>query len=191
MTPYFQNHWVTLYCGDALGILSQLNKVDLCLTEPASWENPLWYELARKISTRMGLITHPAGLKKSVQLVGNDLVDVIAARNLTKSREGALGKTNWIAAVLIGEGFPKGTNSFDFEQLEELPDFPEPKPIECMRGLIGRLCNPDDVVLDPFAGSGTALVAARDLQFHSIGIESSEESCDLIRRRLGWKPSMQ
>jgi site-specific DNA-methyltransferase (adenine-specific) len=42
----------------------------------------------------------------------------------------------------------------------------------------------DGVVLDPFAGSGTSLVFARQCGFRAIGIDIKREYCELIRDRL-------
>ena len=42
-----------------------------------------------------------------------------------------------------------------------------------------------DNVLDPFAGSGTTLIAAHKLGRSSIGIDISKEYCELMRTRLG------
>jgi len=39
-------------------------------------------------------------------------------------------------------------------------------------------------VLDCFAGSGSTLIAARDEGFNFIGIEQSEEYCQIARDRL-------
>jgi DNA modification methylase len=44
--------------------------------------------------------------------------------------------------------------------------------------------NPDDVVLDPFASSGTVLVAAEQLGRQSMAIELSEQTAALARKRL-------
>jgi site-specific DNA-methyltransferase (adenine-specific) len=44
--------------------------------------------------------------------------------------------------------------------------------------------NERDIVLDPFAGSGTTLKMAKKNNRHYIGIEISEEYCEMIRERL-------
>lgn len=57
------------------------------------------------------------------------------------------------------------------------------KPEPVMRWLLSVL-RPDTLVLDPFMGSGTTLRAARDLGHRAIGIEMSEEYCELTAERL-------
>ncbi len=42
-----------------------------------------------------------------------------------------------------------------------------------------------DVVLDPFAGSGTTLVAASRLSRKSVGFELLDEHCQVAKERLG------
>jgi site-specific DNA-methyltransferase (adenine-specific) len=60
---------------------------------------------------------------------------------------------------------------------------PTQKPVRLMEWCIGFL--PAGVVLDPFAGSGSLLVAAASLQRAAIGIEIEERYCEVIARRLG------
>lgn len=64
---------------------------------------------------------------------------------------------------------------------------PHPAPMarELAEHLVKLASWPGQTVLDPFAGSGTTLAAARKLGRVSIGIELLEENCDLAAQRLG------
>ena len=61
---------------------------------------------------------------------------------------------------------------------------PTVKPIKLMSYLITLGSREGDVVLDPFAGSGTTLVAAKNLKRQYIGCEMSAEYCEIIKARL-------
>ena len=57
-------------------------------------------------------------------------------------------------------------------------------PEQLARDHIISWSDPGDTILDPFAGSGTTLKMAEILQRNSIGIEISEEYCEIIKERM-------
>jgi len=61
---------------------------------------------------------------------------------------------------------------------------PTQKPVPLMEYFIKTYTNEGDIVLDPFMGSGTTLVAAKRLKRKAIGIEISKKYCDIAIKRL-------
>jgi adenine-specific DNA-methyltransferase len=61
---------------------------------------------------------------------------------------------------------------------------PTQKPIAALKPLIEAFCPPCGIVLDPFAGSGSALVAARELGRQFIGIELDDQHHQTATTRL-------
>lgn len=60
---------------------------------------------------------------------------------------------------------------------------PTQKPVEVMKWCFDFLPK-DRVLVDPFMGSGTTLVAAKNLGREAIGIEIEERYCEIAARRL-------
>jgi site-specific DNA-methyltransferase (adenine-specific) len=60
------------------------------------------------------------------------------------------------------------------------------KPLSLIKKLIDTLVpfSPDNIILDPFAGSGTTLVAAKELGYNYVGIEIEQNYIPIINDRL-------
>ena len=63
-------------------------------------------------------------------------------------------------------------------------EHPTKKPEALMRHLIQIHSKPNDLILDPFMGSGTTCVAAKQLGRRYIGIDIEKRYCEIAERRL-------
>lgn len=71
-----------------------------------------------------------------------------------------------------------------FWSMPENTDHPAQKPEKLIAKLVLASSRPDDLVFDPFLGSGTTAVVARKLNRHFCGIESNREYCCWAAKRL-------
>ena len=62
---------------------------------------------------------------------------------------------------------------------------PTQKPVEVMEWLIKRLSNENDIILDPFMGSGSTGVACKNTNRRFIGIELDKDYYNIAMKRLG------
>ena len=72
----------------------------------------------------------------------------------------------------------------NFNKGAEWVGYPTQKPLALLERIIAASSNVDDVVLDPFCGCATALVAAEKLQRRWVGIDLSPKAKDLVELRL-------
>jgi len=93
--------------------------------------------------------------------------------------------------AVIGNGSKKGVPLSDVWEIpflnpkaKERIGYPTQKPVLLLNRIIEIATDEGDVVLDPFCGSGTTLVAAQLLKRNSIGIDISSEAIDLTKCRL-------
>ena len=107
-------------------------------------------------------------------------------------------KNNWSMGDLLHEHgrqwegiafYPQEGHEF----LKRIPDVinsnrtgnnlhPTEKPVDLIKKIIQA--NVGDLIFDPFLGSGTTAVAAKQLKRNFIGIEISEKYCEIARGRL-------
>ena len=67
---------------------------------------------------------------------------------------------------------------------KEWVEYPTQKPIALLERIIKASSNEGDVVMDPFCGSGTTLVAAKNLNRKYIGIDQNETAIKITKERL-------
>jgi site-specific DNA-methyltransferase (adenine-specific) len=79
----------------------------------------------------------------------------------------------------------KADSSERSEGLGSRSHHPTVKPVDLMAWLVKLVTPAAGIVLDPFAGSGSTLIAAQGLGFDSIGIEQSQKYAELARERIG------
>lgn len=189
-----------LYHGDCLVALPRLatESVDLCLTDPpyivnfrdrqgrsiandgnSDWLAPAFAEIYRVLRRDAVCISFygwnkvdlffDAWKKAGFRVCGHFV--------FTKSYASKAGlvKYQHESAYLLAKGRPQ-TPTQPIGDVQPFPysgnkHHPTEKPVPALRTLIAAFTQPGDTVLDPFAGSGSTCVAAREIGRRYIGIE--------------------
>lgn len=90
--------------------------------------------------------------------------------------------------VMLDKGKNRRLNSLSTSDVWRVPmvrgGYPTEKPVALMEIPICHSTNPGELVLDPFMGGGSVLVAAERRGRRAIGIDKSEAACELAARRL-------
>lgn len=117
-------------------------------------------------------------------------IDQILQRRTRDAYGKATYQRDQTGAVITGEP-KKGVPLCDVWDIpflnpkaKERTGYPTQKPVLLLERIIKLVTDPGDLVIDPFCGSGTALVAAQLTGRKSIGIDISEEAVMLARQRL-------
>jgi site-specific DNA-methyltransferase (adenine-specific) len=76
-----------------------------------------------------------------------------------------------------------GRSSVFHHNVQRSGEYPTQKPLPLIREFVELFSDPDDVVLDPFCGSGTSLVAALERGRRAIGIDIDEKALRIARAR--------
>jgi hypothetical protein len=193
--PYYEDESVTLYHGDCREVLPSLTEsVDVILTDPpygagvAAWDAtwPPWIEEVA-VAPTVALLPGVMNLGKLGQTFGGLPYRWTLAGLLPTPARSPFGLCHWNPCVVYADPavslMKKSADARRIPVFKNQPSWhPSPKSLSLMRWLVGVL--PSGVVCDPFAGSGTTLLAARDSGVPAIGIEMDERYCELIAGRL-------
>jgi len=202
MKPYYQDGSVTIYHGDCFDLLPALGRIDLVVTDPpyviglqtqtnhldAPWKDEdgrpdirpllvgveacIWggnyfSDLLPPEEGWLIWIKRPAGFDFDNDPRNYAVIEMAWSNYRTKPR---MKHHAW-------DGGKRAGDSSNREFLH-----PTQKPLELMRWCIG-LSSTTGTLLDPFAGSGTTLRAAKDLNRRAVGIEREERYCEIAAQR--------
>jgi DNA modification methylase len=198
MTPYYERDGITLYHGDCREILPTLPKVDLVLTDPpygigAGREKPHngWtdygvadWDLSRPSREVFDLIRVAA----PVQIIwgGNYFTDYLPPTMRWLIWDKGQRDFSLADCEMAWTNQNKAARVITYSRAEALKDgkvHPTQKPVAVITWCLQKV-GVEGSVLDPFAGSGTTLVAAKRLGRRCIGVEIEERYCEIAAARL-------
>lgn len=206
MRPYYEQDGITIYHGDCRDILPTLAPAETIITDPV-WpdcsvplyghDDPiamfaaLWETLPTlpvRAAIQLGCGSDPRFLRAVPSAL--PFFRVAWLELVRMGYRGRLGVTGDIGYLFgappvskIGQRIIPGRcldNSNDGKQSAH----PCPRKLAHVAWLMRWWSEPSDTVLDPFVGSGTTLVAARNLGRRAVGIEVDERYCEMAARRL-------
>jgi DNA modification methylase len=204
-----ENPSLKIYCGDCLEILPLLPNVDLVVTDPPYG---IGYGYLTYNDTRENLDFLISGFIPKVRERASICAVFSGVNNLQKypvadwtiawhwrgtNTYGKYGINQWQPIICYGKDL-KGFGSINgilksdaiyyeggnCDEVKKFENHPCPKNVGIMKRIIVRLSNDWQSILDPFLGSGTTLVACKELNRNGIGIEISEKYCDIAKKRL-------
>lgn len=202
--PYYDEGGVTLYHGDARELTPAL-EYDVTLTDPP-WPmkadvmqgsrnaEQLWLEVGRVLEGCRLLVWLPVHVDPRDYL--HPLFEWLYLRQvyLRRAIPGYFGRVLMDGEVVhvLGEWpthregrhvIPGGL-SFTYVPTDRVMWHPGPRSLVAAQWLLSWWTDPGDVVFDPFAGSGTTLLAAKNLGRKAVGVEIEERYCEGIAERL-------
>ena len=210
MKPYYQDDLVTLFHGDCLEVTEWL-EADVLVTDPPYGISYQSGGMSNATVPQKDTINNDdtADVRDSVlELWGDKPALVFGSWRIERPKnvrhrliwykEKALPgmrATPWYNAdeeiYVLGSGFvgkpeqnvlTTKTRQDGAAGLVARTGHPTPKPVYLMERLIAKC--PEGLIADPFAGSGSTLIAARNLNRRAIGIELEEKYCEGIALAL-------
>lgn len=203
-TPYYQDEAVTLYCGDCREILPYVS-ADVLVTDPpygigyrSGHDGELPREIAGDATTALRDWMLDAWLPRPAACFATwRCVPPTPPRGclVWHKAAGGMGDLSfpwsptfemvWIYgdgwSGFRGDSVLTGKTVVTWNSGPARRLHPHEKPVDVLAQIIGK--SPGQTILDPFAGSGTTLRAAKDLGRKAIGIEIEERYCAIAARR--------
>ena len=204
MQPYYSHAGITIYHGDCQSVLFALPTIDAVITDPPyGISHPCDYK--RRGRSNLATCTdYPDVVGDSEAFVpgqwanwpcvlwgANHYADKLPASDgwlvWDKMRPDDLDQST---CELAWSNCIKGVRRFSYlwhgmiRAGNETLVHPTQKPVALMRWVLSFKWIPGGIVLDPFMGSGTTLVAAKQLGRKAIGIEIEERYCEIAVKRL-------
>lgn len=200
MKPYYEHAGITIFCGDCCDVLPQLVPADLVLTDPPYGINAArtrnsqqwgWtdfeitgWDAERPTADMIRAVIAAGGL--SIIWGGNYFSDMLPVSSKWLIWDKCQKDFSLADAELAWCSWPGAVRRINYPRALALQDgkqHPTQKPVAVMRWCLTFA--PDaQTVLDPFAGSGSTLVAAKELGKQAIGIEIEERYCEIAAKRL-------
>lgn len=190
-------HW--LYCGDSADpeFIERCAGARFAFADPpynadkAEWDNNfVWkHDYLTDIAPVVAVTPGIASLAEFMALTGMPYRWTLSAEITNGMTRGALGFGNWIAVALFAAEESLYRNAKDVLHIaagtgdDQGGIHPSRKPIRLINELIELFTNKDDLIVDPFLGSGTTLIAAEKLGRRCIGAELDPEYCAHIIKR--------
>jgi DNA modification methylase len=103
---------------------------------------------------------------------------------------GDIGFSKYTLILIFSKAKSIHRNMQDLKSINWKPNnsgHPTPKPEVLIRYIISKISNEDDIILDPFMGSGTTAVACKQLNRNFIGFETKQEYVNIANERLEQK----
>lgn len=214
MKPYYESGGITIYHGDCRDVLPSITMADALVTDPPygiGWKRASWADDPASYPERMGMLVREA--RRTVAngwcFVFQAMLNVgrfhewfpngwriyAACKNFAQVRPTGVWHS-WDPVVFWANGVPpRNTNAAetvnrDFSVGNVAGVFgdqighPCPRPRDTMEHIVSIASLPGQTILDPFAGAGTTLLAAKELGRRAIGVEIEERYCEIAARRL-------
>lgn len=139
---------------------------------------------AKEINERLGVKSNGGGMWSIY--TGDNICEQVPTKELWARLESALGfkYTYEKFAQVFNTQMGLSDVWTDIDFYEEKRFHPTQKPQKLIRRLIAASTNPNDLILDPFAGSGAVAVAAEMMNRACVSIERDKDMFDLIRTRI-------